>query len=67
MQLCVIAEGVENEVQAEWLRNRGCDQGQGFLYAKPMTAKQLESHFINGRFSFDGTVVNIGSRLKVGA
>ncbi len=67
MQLNVIAEGVENEVQAEWLRNQGCDQGQGFLYAKPMTAKQLESHFLNGRFSFDGTVVKIGSRLKVGA
>ena len=57
MQLRVVAEGVETEHQAEWLRQRGCDQAQGFLYAKPMSAKQFESHFHGGRFCFDGTVV----------
>lgn len=66
MQLRVVAEGVENEGQAEWLRNKGCDQAQGFLYAKPMTAKQLDGHFLNGRFTFDGTVVSLESRLKQG-
>jgi diguanylate cyclase (GGDEF)-like protein/PAS domain S-box-containing protein len=66
MQLRVVAEGVENEGQAEWLRNKGCDQAQGFLYAKPMTAKQLDSHFHNGRFSFDNTVVSLEARLKQG-
>lgn len=66
LQLCVVAEGVENEVQADWLRNQGCDQAQGFLYAKPMTAKQLEGHFHNGRFCFDGTVVSLGARIKMG-
>ena len=66
MQLRVVAEGVENEGQAEWLRTRGCDQAQGFLYAKPMTAKQLDGHFHNGRFSFGNTVVNLESRLKQG-
>jgi EAL domain-containing protein (putative c-di-GMP-specific phosphodiesterase class I) len=53
MQMVVIAEGVENTYQIEWLRNKGCDQAQGFLYAKPMPAKQLESYFIDGRFRFD--------------
>ena len=67
MQLRVVAEGVENESQADWLRSKGCDQVQGFLYAKPMTAKQLESHFHNGRFCFDGTVISLESRLKIGA
>lgn len=72
MQMRVVAEGVENENQAEWLRNMGCDQAQGFFYAKPMTAKQLESHFRNGRFYFDGTVVRLEKhlreqQLKVGA
>ncbi len=66
MQLRVVAEGVETERQAEWLRNKGCDQVQGFLYAKPMSASQLESHFHNGRFNFDGTVVSLESRLKRG-
>lgn len=64
MQMCVIAEGVENECQAEWLRNQGCDQAQGFFYAKPLTAKQLESHFRNGRFYFDGTVVRLEKHLR---
>ncbi|HEX7762192.1 MAG TPA: EAL domain-containing protein [Cellvibrio sp.] len=72
MQMRVIAEGVENEGQAEWLRTHGCDQAQGFFYAKPMTAKQLEGHFRNGRFYFDGTVVRLENhlreqQLKVGA
>lgn len=64
MQMCVIAEGVENEGQAEWLRLHGCDQAQGFFYAKPMTAKQLEGHFRNGRFYFDGTVVRLEKHLR---
>lgn len=53
MKLRVVAEGVETQYQADWLRKHGCDQAQGFLYAKPMTAQQLESHFHEGRFYFD--------------
>jgi EAL domain-containing protein (putative c-di-GMP-specific phosphodiesterase class I) len=67
MQMRVVAEGVENERQAEWLRDKGCDQAQGFFYAKPMTAKQLENHFHNGRFYFDGTVIHLEPHLKLGA
>ncbi len=33
-----IAEGVENENQAEFLRNLGCYHVQGFLYGRPMAA-----------------------------
>jgi diguanylate cyclase (GGDEF)-like protein len=36
----VIAEGVENERQAMFLRSRECDEVQGFLYGKPMPAKK---------------------------
>ena len=67
MQMRVVAEGVENERQADWLRDMGCDQAQGFHYAKPMTAKQLENHFRNGKFYFDGTVIQLEQHLKVGA
>ncbi|RYY73192.1 MAG: bifunctional diguanylate cyclase/phosphodiesterase [Gammaproteobacteria bacterium] len=63
MQLRVVAEGVETEHQAEWLRQRGCDQAQGFLYAKPMSPKQFESHFHGGRFCFDGTVIPLDFKL----
>ncbi len=37
----VVAEGVETEAQLNILRNMGCDIAQGFLLAKPMTAKEL--------------------------
>lgn len=66
MQLRVVAEGVETEHQADWLRQRGCDQAQGFLYAKPMSPKQFESHFHGGRFCFDGTVIPLET-YKIGA
>jgi len=66
MQLRVVAEGVETQHQADWLRQCGCDQAQGFLYAKPMAPKQFESHFHGGRFCFDGTVIPL-ENYKMGA
>ncbi len=52
MMLNVVAEGVENEQQASWLRNRGCDQAQGFLYAQPVPAEKIEQMFESGIASF---------------
>jgi EAL domain-containing protein (putative c-di-GMP-specific phosphodiesterase class I) len=37
----VLAEGVENETQAALLRSLGCDEAQGYLYAKPMRLEDL--------------------------
>ena len=34
--ISVIAEGVESEVQVDFLRERGCDAVQGFLYTEPL-------------------------------
>ena len=39
----VLMEGVETRQQAEYLMARGCDYIQGYYYAKPMEAAQLES------------------------
>lgn len=32
----VLCEGIETQEQLNMLRNMGCDEGQGFLFAKPM-------------------------------
>ncbi|SFD00931.1 PAS domain S-box-containing protein/diguanylate cyclase (GGDEF) domain-containing protein [Thiohalospira halophila DSM 15071] len=39
--LDVIAEGVETEAQADFLRSRNCDAGQGFLWARPLPPAEV--------------------------
>lgn len=41
-ELQVIAEGIETEDQAAKLVAMGCDEGQGYLYSKPLTSEALE-------------------------
>ena len=41
LNLRVIAEGVENGEQLHFLRERGCDEVQGFYLARPMSALEL--------------------------
>ncbi len=42
----IVAEGVETEAQADFLKALGCDLVQGFLYAKPMPAEALHAWVI---------------------
>jgi len=39
----IVAEGVEDEAQALFLRAAGCDRMQGFLFARPMPAPEVEA------------------------
>lgn len=41
--LTVVAEGVENREQFEFLRNHGCDRVQGYLFSRPVDAPTLET------------------------
>jgi len=59
MSLSVVAEGVENSDQAKWLRERGCDMAQGFLFAKPMSVEQLDMHLSHGEFLSKANVVRL--------
>jgi PAS domain S-box-containing protein len=40
--LTTVAEGVEDEAQADMLLWLGCDLGQGFLYGRPVSESRLE-------------------------
>jgi EAL domain-containing protein (putative c-di-GMP-specific phosphodiesterase class I) len=39
----VVAEGIETAAQLTWLRKLACDRGQGYFYARPLAAQQLET------------------------
>ena len=42
--MAVIAEGVEEKAQADYLASVGCSYIQGYLYARPMPASEYESY-----------------------
>jgi diguanylate cyclase (GGDEF)-like protein/PAS domain S-box-containing protein len=49
--LSVTAEGVETEDQLERLRALGCQQGQGFLFSRPVPAADLPALLAAPRFA----------------
>ena len=49
--LKVIAEGVENEAQKEFLHQHGCDEMQGFLLSKPINADEISALVKERNFS----------------
>jgi len=44
--IVVTAEGIERPGQLEWLRARGCEEVQGFLLSRPVTAAELEERYL---------------------
>ena len=44
LRLDMIAEGIETQAQADWFNALGCRLGQGFLYARPMAAPDLDRY-----------------------
>jgi len=46
LKLKVVAEGVETEEQARLLRLLNCDEMQGFLFSRPVSADAFEAQFL---------------------
>ena len=46
IHLKVVAEGVESEAQAEFLRGQCCDELQGFLFSRPVPGDEF-SRFLD--------------------
>jgi diguanylate cyclase (GGDEF)-like protein/PAS domain S-box-containing protein len=57
LNLRVVAEGVETEKQLEVLREMGCDEYQGFLFSKPVTAEHFAELFLRDGTSGGGTTL----------
>ncbi|CAN8142341.1 hypothetical protein THIOSC15_3510004 [uncultured Thiomicrorhabdus sp.] len=41
----VVAEGIEDELTADWLQKMGCEIGQGYFFAKPMPLQQISDFY----------------------
>jgi len=37
----IVAEGVENQQQADFLQTAGCDQAQGYYFSKPVAPEEM--------------------------
>jgi EAL domain-containing protein (putative c-di-GMP-specific phosphodiesterase class I) len=42
--IMVVAEGVETNAQLVFLRERGCDEIQGYYFSKPLTANEFAGY-----------------------
>lgn len=52
LKMDAISEGVETQQQLQQLKALGCEFGQGYLFAKPLTSKVIESMWRNHPDSF---------------
>jgi len=55
--MSVVAEGIETDNQLGELVEMGCDEGQGFLLARPMSAEQI-SNLRNARSTATGNLIS---------
>jgi sensor c-di-GMP phosphodiesterase-like protein len=54
LNLEVVAEGVETDAQAAFLRNERCQEAQGFLYGKPLTGAEFAAYLSVARIAAPG-------------
>ncbi len=67
MKIRVLAEGVETQEQLEYLSSNGCDEVQGYLISKPLSAADLEANMQATDALLDGFFTNSSqSDLKTG-
>lgn len=60
----VIAEGIETESQLSLLQNLGCDYGQGYLLARPMTKESAERSLYENRSWLPVEITDTKSRTS---
>lgn len=55
LKLRVVAEGVENQVQLSFLKARHCEEGQGYLFSRPIAVEQFTAMLAAGTTDSEAT------------
>ena len=56
LNLKVVAEGVETREQLDFLRKHGCDEMQGYYFARPLTVAECTRELAAGRSLYDSAI-----------
>jgi len=70
LKLKVVAEGVETEAQMNFLRSHGCDEMQGYYFARPLSVEDCTRALIENRrlhFPKPRTALRSGRILRAAA
>ncbi|MUO79723.1 EAL domain-containing protein [Agrobacterium vitis] len=60
--LNVIAEGIETPEQEDLMRRYRCDEGQGYLYGRPMTASAFADRYVSNESYGSNARIMLGGR-----
>jgi EAL domain-containing protein (putative c-di-GMP-specific phosphodiesterase class I)/CheY-like chemotaxis protein len=47
LNMRVVAEGIEDQETYDWLKELGCEIGQGFLMSRPISPEEIEERFLS--------------------
>lgn len=59
LNLTIVAEGIENELQLDWLKENRCQIGQGFYFSQPLPQAEFEALYIASQTA---SIVNIDGK-----
>ncbi|MEL7285532.1 MAG: EAL domain-containing protein, partial [Pseudomonadota bacterium] len=65
LDLTVTAEGVENSIQADFLRDHGCDELQGYLFSRPQDQAALIPYLRSMDLVQDTKTPSLGNVVKM--
>lgn len=67
MRVKLIAEGIETPAQLEYLRGARCEEGQGYLFGRPVDARELDATLAAGCVSTVRRVLKARPQLETAA
>ena len=62
LNLSILVEGIETEEQRVLVRLAGCDEMQGFLFARPAPREEIDRLLAGGRMAAAGTAIGQASK-----